>query len=283
MKPNYMIIGASKCATSTICNILGQHPDVFMVECKEPQFFAVDEVYARGLDWYESLFDKAGDKRMRGEGSNRYTMKEVFPKTIDRLTSYTTDLKLIYIVRDPISRIESYWIEKRSHGGEAVHYDFNTAVRVNRGWLVDSSNYWQQISAYRPYFPDDRILIIFLEDFKADSQAVMRRCFEFLDVDPDAPLNNPDLHYNPSIRPGRYKRVPSNFLSRLRSYSLFRAGVKLIPESLRNPVKKQLFFREIKERPQWNQETREWAVDILEADTRQFLEYYGKPKDFWNL
>lgn len=283
MKPNYMIIGAAKCATSTVCNLLGQHPDVFMVECKEPFFFSNDEIYARGFDWYESLYNQADDKKMRGEGSNRYTMKEVFPDTVSRIVSYAPDLKLIYVVRDPISRIESYWMEKRSHGGESVHYDFNTAVQVNRDWLVDSSNYWQQINAYRPYFPDDRIHIIFLEDFKADSHAVMRRCFEFLDVDPDASLANSNLHYNPSIRPGRYKRAPSNFLSRLRSYSMFRAGVKLIPESLRNPLKKKLFFREIKERPQWNKETREWVADILEADTRKFLQHYGKPETFWKF
>ena len=37
MKPNYMLIGASKCGTSTVCGYLSRHPDVFMVECKEPQ------------------------------------------------------------------------------------------------------------------------------------------------------------------------------------------------------------------------------------------------------
>lgn len=238
MKPNYMIIGASKCATTTICNHLRQHPDVCLIACKEPHFFSRDEVYARGFDWYESLYDEAGDKKMRGEGSNTYTMKELFPETVSRLVSYAPELKLIYLVRDPISRIESYWLQKRSHGGEEVHYDFNTAVRVNRDWLVDSSNYWQQINAYRPYFPDERIHIIFYEDFKVNSEAVMHRCFEFLDVDPDAPLANPNLH----LASTRGKRVPSNTLSQLRSLSMFRASVKFIPESLRNSLKKKVIF-----------------------------------------
>ncbi len=274
-----MVIGASKCATSTICNLLGEHPDVFMVECKEPFFFSDDAIYARGFDWYESLYERAGNKKMRGEGSNRNTMKEVFPKTVSRIVSYAPDLKLIYAVRNPISRIESYWLEKRTHGGESVHYDFNKAVRINRNWLVDSSNYWQQINAYRPHFPDDRILIVFFEDFRDNPNAVMRRCFEFLDVDPDASLANPELHIGQTS--GR--TVPRNTLSRLREYSLFRAGVKLLPEFWRNSLKKRLLFKKIQERPQWNQDTREWVAELLAADTRKFLEYTSKPIDFWKL
>lgn len=279
VKPNYMLIGASKCATSTICTLLGQHPDIFMTEPKEPNFFCNDEVFQRGFEWYESLYAQGADKKMRGEGTNRYTMKEVFPKTIERIVSYTTDLKLIYVVRNPIDRIASYWLQKRSHGGEEVHYDFNTAVRVNRNYLVDSSNYWQQINVYREYFSDDRICVMFYEDFQVDTNAFMRRCFEFLEVDPDVPLANDSLHLNPSSG----KKVPIETLSRLRSYSIFRAGVKLIPTGLRETIKQRFLFKESQGRPQWNPETLEWALDILEFDTIEFLKFYGKSEKFWSL
>ncbi|HBB31973.1 MAG TPA: hypothetical protein DDZ80_04595 [Cyanobacteria bacterium UBA8803] len=278
MQPNFLSIGAAKCATSTISALIGQHPDVFMVS-KEVSFFSDDEIYAKGFDWYESLFDNAGGVKMRGEGSNRYTMKEVFPNAVSRIISYTTDLKLIYIVRNPIARIASHWIEKRSHGGEDVHYDFNKAVRINREWLVDSSNYWQQINVFRSHFSDERIHIIFYEDFKTDQGTVMRRCFEFLNVDPDVPLVEPNIHLNPSTG----KQVPINFLSRLRSYSLYRYGVEIIPKPWRDPLRKRFLFKEVKGRPQWSLEAREWVADVLETDTRRFLEYYGKPKDFWKL
>lgn len=279
MKPNYMLIGAAKCATSSLCTLLGQHPDIFMVKCKEPFFFSNDEIYSRGFDWYESLYELAGNKKMRGEGSNRYTMKEIFPNTISRIVSYAPDLKLIYVVRNPISRIESYWLEKRTHGGESVHYDFNTAVRVNRDLLVDSSNYWQQINVYRDHYPDERILILFYEDFIKKPEAIMRRCFEFLKVEPDAPI--PDFYIRQGQTSGRL--VPTNTLSRLRSFSSFRAVVKLIPEYIRKPLKKRLFSKKIQERPQWTPENRAWVADILEDDIHEFLKYAGKPVDFWNL
>ena len=278
MKPNYLFIGASKCATTTLCYLLGQHPDVFMVS-PEIHFFAKDEIYAQGFDWYESLFEEAGDVTVRGQSSNLYTMKEIFPEVVSRIIAYAPDIKLIYSVRHPLDRIESYWLERRSHGGEGVHYDFNQAVRLNRDWLVDSSNYWKQINAYRPHVSDDRILIVFYEDFKVNPNVVMRRCFEFLDVDPDISTKESNLHLNPSSG----KKIPTNFLSCLRSYPLFRTGVKLIPKSLREPIKRQAFFKKIQEKPQWSPETRDWVVDMLEADTYRLLEYCGKPKEFWRL
>lgn len=277
-----MLIGASKCGTSTICNHLSQHPDIFMVECKEPQFFSIDSVYAQGTDWYESLYDAVDTEKMIGEGSNTYTMKEAFPKTFDRMVSYfenIQDLKLIYCVRDPIRRIESYWLELRAHGGESVHYDFNQAVRVNRKWLVDSSNYWQQINVYRPLVPDHNIHIIFFEDFIRNPQEIMSQCFEFLGVDPDVPLKDSELHFGQTS--GR--KMPRTTLSKLRAYRLFRMGAKLVPESLRKFLKERFLFKPITEHPQLNAQAREWVADILEKDIEQFLEFSNKPKDFWKL
>lgn len=279
MKPNYLLIGASKCASSSICTLLGSHPDVFMVKCKETAFFSIDKIFERGFDWYESLYDEAGGKKMRGEGSNRYTMKEVFPNTVQRIVAYNPDLKLIYCVRNPLSRIESYWMEIRSHGGEDVHYDFNKAVRLNRDWLVDSTNYWQQLSVYRDHFPDDRIHVIFYEDFKKNPSQVMRSCFEFLGVDPHVELDDPNLH----IGDFNHKSVPRESLSKLREFSLFRTLRELVPKSLRDSIKKKFLFKKVEARPVWQPDVREWVVDILEEDTNRLLEYCGKQKDFWGL
>jgi hypothetical protein len=74
MRPNYLVIGAHKCATTTVCTLLGQHPDAFMAEVKEVHFFSKDEVFGRGFAWYESLFDPAGSKKRIGEGRPTYTM-----------------------------------------------------------------------------------------------------------------------------------------------------------------------------------------------------------------
>lgn len=278
MKPDFVLIGAAKCATTAISNLLSQHPEIFMIS-KETHFFSRDEVYAQGIEWYESLYQAAGDRQIRGERNNCYAMKEVYPETVARMADYNPDLKLIYCVRHPIERIESYWIQKRSHGGEDVHFDFNTAVRVNQDWLVDGSNYWQQLNAFRQRFSDDQILILFYEDFKADPSAVMRHCFSFLGVDPDIPLNRPEHRVNPTSE----KQVPKKSLSKLRAFPLYRLVSQLIPASVRTSFRKKFFFEKVQGRPEWHPDTRNWAIEVLESDTQQFLQYCGKPADFWQL
>ncbi len=279
MKPNYMVIGAAKCATTTICSLLGKHPDVFMVKCKEPQFFNHDEIFARGFDWYESLYADAGRKKMRGEGSNASSMKEQFPNALPRIAAYAPELKLIYTVRDPFDRIESYWIEKRSNAGDPVHRDFNHALKVNRHWFVDSSNYLAQLDPFREIYSDENIHVVFYEDFKEDPAAVMRGCFEFLGVDPEIAIPNAGGHLNRS----EGKRVPGTVLSRLQSVPGYRKVARRFPRELRQRVARRYFFKEMKCRPVWNSESREWVGDLLRDDLRNFLVRYGKPADFWNI
>jgi Sulfotransferase domain len=279
MKPNFMVIGAAKCATTTVCTFLGQHPDAFMVECKEPDFFSKDEFFNRGFAWYESLYDPAGSKKRLGEGSISYSMKEEYPNTIDRITAYQRDLKLIYMVRDPFARIESLWVQLRCYWGEMAHHDFNTAIQFNRRTLVDSSNYLQQIDAYRQYYSDENILIIFYEDFKHDSTGTMRRCFAFLDLDPDVPVENTNV----KLMSMEGNKVVNPVLSRLRRIPGYSTVTGVLPLPIRNTVRSALLRtnQSVKSRPQWKPEARQFVVDVLRDDSRQFLERYGKPRDFW--
>ncbi len=37
--PNFLIVGAAKSGTTSLYEYLNQHPDIFLPEFKEPQFF----------------------------------------------------------------------------------------------------------------------------------------------------------------------------------------------------------------------------------------------------
>ncbi len=254
-----------------------------MTEPKEPHFFSLDKVYERGLDWYRSLYGGVKDEKMIGEGSNTYTMKEVYPKALPRILDYVDELKLIYCVRDPIPRIESYWLQKRSHDGEAIHYDFNIAVRKNRDHLVDSANYWQQISPYRDLFPDEKIHVVFFEDFKKSPQAVIQGCFEFLGVNSDLDLVEACQHLGGTTG----KLVPKQGFSKMRtkfgSNAIYKSLVGLIPFGFRTELKKKFLFQPVQGRPEWEQQTKDWVISLLRDDSEKFLEFYGKPKDFWSV
>jgi hypothetical protein len=245
----------------------------------EPQFFNDDWVFKRGFAWYESLFDEAGERRWRGEGSNAYTMKEHFPQAFGRLTSFLPKLKLIYVVREPFSRIESFWLELRSQHPDYADPDFNRAVFVNRADLTDASNYPRQLAPYREFYGDDSILVIFYEDFRREPGLVLKRCFEFLGVDPNVEVAAANTRLNESDG----KTIAAPFLSHLRSIRVYRRAVDRLPYALRNRVARTFFYQKVRQRPQWRPETRAWVSHLLRDDLRSFLIEYGKPADFWNL
>lgn len=278
MEPNFLIIGAAKCATTTLRTLLSRHPDVFMVPT-ETQFFNEDSVFARGLDWYESHFAQAANATWRGEGCNGYTMKEAFPRSFERLTSYAGKLKLIYAVRDPFARIESFWMELRSQHPDYVHHDFNKAVDVNRDWLTDSSNYLAQLEPIRRFYGEDSVHVVFYEDFCADPEDAIRGCFRFLGIDSNVDVGAATARLNES----EGKSIASPILSHLRSISLFRRAVDRLPFAPRDRIARTLFYRKIRQRPAWHPETRAWVAELLRDDLQTFLRQYGKPADFWNF
>jgi len=55
--PRYLLlIGSMKAGTTTLFNYLAQHPGIAGAEPKEPGFFAFDETFDQGRDWYDGLF-----------------------------------------------------------------------------------------------------------------------------------------------------------------------------------------------------------------------------------
>lgn len=280
--PNFIVIGSAKCATTSLCSILGRHPQIFMSEPKEPNFFAQDELYERGVDWYEDLFAGGGDAVLRGEGSARYTVREVYPRAAARIAAYDPTMKLVYSVRHPLRRIEAAYLEILSWGERfetRVERPFAKALRRNSSWLVASTNYRRELEAYRQHFPDEQILVMFFEDFVTDSDSAVRRCLEFLGADPKVELAREGRHENPSVG----KKVPSRALAMWRGIRPLRRIGRLLPESTRAWIGDTFLLREVRERPSWDPKTLAWVRDQLEADSREFLERYGKPADFWSF
>mgnify|MGYP003974473255 FL=1 len=82
--PNLFIIGASKCATTSIWSILSQHPDVFMSKVKEPNYFCWDN-YKEKYYWYLSLFEQSKNEKIIGEASPIYSESLTFPDIANKI------------------------------------------------------------------------------------------------------------------------------------------------------------------------------------------------------
>ena len=182
--PNFIVIGAAKCGTTSVCDLLGAHPQVYMSDPKEPCYFSHMDDEVRTRAWYESLFADVHDERAVGEGSTAYTHPDVIETTAARIRADIPDCRLIYMVRHPVRRLESDW-RMRLHEGWTPD-SISEAVQ-QQPTLVSHGLYWQNLSVYRALFSDEQILVVFLEDFMRNPDAELARCFAHIGVDPDVP------------------------------------------------------------------------------------------------
>jgi len=284
VKPTFLIIGAAKCGTTSLFDLLGRHPEIGMCAEKEPMFFSNRKVYERGWEWYESLYAHAAGKRALGEASHQYTCACVYPQAAGRVARDLPDARLIYIVRHPLTRIESEYEQvQMGWRGLPVTEEFNSLVR-SKPKFIETSLYWKQISLYREHYPDDRILVLFLEDFARDAATQLRRCFEFLGVDPEVRIADATRPRNARAERGQ-RTVPSRLVVQMRKAGILQAVRRITPAPLYEFARKRLegIRRAPARRAEWDEATRRWAIEQVLDDSLEFLRFYGKPLDFWDF
>ena len=70
--PNFIIIGGQKCSTTWLFKLLSQHPQIFIPESKELNFYNKRFNYVKGIEWYRNQFkDYSGEKAV-GECTPNY-------------------------------------------------------------------------------------------------------------------------------------------------------------------------------------------------------------------
>ena len=93
--PDFIVIGAMKCATSTLHYQLAAQLGIFMSTPKEPNFFSDDKAFAGGIDKYAALFRAATPRDLCGESSTHYTKLPTYPRTVERMRRHLSNVRLI--------------------------------------------------------------------------------------------------------------------------------------------------------------------------------------------
>ena len=189
MQPTFLIIGAQKAATTSLWAYLRSHPEAHLPDYKESGFFVAEMNWRRGLGWYESLFDGAGDAIAHGEASPFYTMYPFFDGVPQRIATVMPDAKLIYVLRDPVERMRSMYVQLLADGTE--RRPMKDALLYDARYVVLSS-YALQLERYLACFDRSQILLLTSEELHDHREEVMRRVCVFLGVDPWAPMNLSD-------------------------------------------------------------------------------------------
>jgi hypothetical protein len=179
-----LIIGAMKSGTTTLFEYLAQHPEIARSLRKEPNLFGKPGTTRKTREArYPRLwpgFDPARH-RYAMEASTHYTKAPRHARAPLAISRLPQETRLVYIVRDPVERIESQLAHNIAQGriGHDVSWD-HPALRQ----AIDVSRYAHQLARYAKAMPDREILVLDFEELKRDPLAVTRRCVDFLGIDP---------------------------------------------------------------------------------------------------
>ena len=200
-KVNTFLIGAQKCGTTTLAKALREHPDVSLPLVKETNFFSIGKY---SIHSYHKNFDFS--KIIRVDASTSYSMKHRYNGVAKKIYDYNKRAKILYLVRNPIDRIES-------------HFNFQLAKGYNQSLddilldkhFVSNSLYYYQIKDYIKYFGKDLIFVIDFHELVDNNSKTLSAILNFLEI-PDKIIAV--THENESIG---IPRVPSRLFNKITS------------------------------------------------------------------
>lgn len=183
--PDFVVIGAMKSASTSLADLLSEHPDLFITANKEPGFFSRDERYERGIGYYLKFYDDAEDGQFTGEASTCYSRNSEYPHAAERLHQHAPNCKLIYIMRNPVKRAYSHYAfrmaERLSARIPQPVIPYMEALQTIQE-ILDASNYIKQIRHYLNFFPLNQLHLIILEELTENEESELERLCHFLGI-----------------------------------------------------------------------------------------------------
>ena len=118
-RPNFFIVGGPKCGTTAMYEYLRLHPQVFMPDRKEPNYFGRRTLTGRPLteEKYLDLFKNSGTARFVGEASKLPLACKLAAQEMHEFSPYA---KIIFdpVPRNPTGKIEKPLLRKKYTGSE---------------------------------------------------------------------------------------------------------------------------------------------------------------------
>ena len=276
-----LIIGAMRCGTTSLFHYLSEHPQVASCRDKEPDFFAVDSRWSRGLEWYLDLWSRSwnpGVSRIALEASTNYSKRSLFPLTVARIATIKARFRFIYLLRDPIHRIESHYTLGAAKGWREALRPLADGIHPD---LIEPSRYAAQLDPYRERFSRESILLLAFEALQQRPEQVISSVCRFLDIDPSHQFRGLDLIHNSNV--GRRPGEIGQRLYRLRTFiPYWQRIVRSIPPERRNAIRR-LMSRRGGKNAQLSEEQQRFLLRELSDDLRRLRGEYGFDTSIWGL
>lgn len=271
---DFMIIGAQKCGTTGLARQLAEHPRIAFSRIKEPGFFNREPQWQTHIDRYHELFDPEPGK-LCGEGSTMYTFLPEGAGTAERIHAYNAELKLIYIVRQPVERVVSHYAHRLGHKRVSAPPEQEVLQQPS---YINRSRYGVQIRPYLELFGRQNVLLLIFEEYIADPAAALQTVADFLGIDSDgfraADAAEPA---NPSAGQSRWGPLMSR-LTRLRV--LRRMLMPLVPARARRAAMQRIGVR-LESKPQFSRELKQLIWRLVYDDVCTIEALLGRRLHAW--
>jgi len=253
--PSFLIAGAQRCGTTSLCDYLRRHPDVYLPGIKEVHYF--DNQFGRSLDWYRSFFPLRGQvERHRrrcgrelaiGESSPYYLFH---PEVPGRVFGALPDVRVVCLLRHPTERAFSQFRHERRLGFEE-EVSLRRALELeasrmegartvleprdgvhpghNHGSYTGRGEYAPQLRRWIEVFGRERVHVLISEELFQDAAPVLARLCRFLDLRDDVQLG--DLPRNNATIRGEEDAEVRRALD-----AHFRPGIEELEELLGRPT-----------------------------------------------
>ncbi|GAC1520822.1 MAG: sulfotransferase [Marmoricola sp.] len=275
--PDLLIIGAAKAGTTSLHYYLNSHPDIAMAEFKELRYYQ-DPRCREWLGRYRASFP--ADAKLVGESSTMYTRSPTVPGVAERIAEIAPDVKLIYMVRDPVERAFASYLEERFQGLETRDVESAFADRESPlNPYLAGSRYAEQVNEYLKFFPPTSLHIVSMTELDEHPQDVLSQVCAYLGVDDTFVFDTSHRHNQGSAK-YQYRRLSR----RLRDSSPGRA-VRMLPDPARRVITApaRALLRTPFERPGVSDDLRAAAAELLAPDAQAFRALTGQAFDDWSV
>jgi hypothetical protein len=278
MLPRLLVIGAQKAGTQSLTHYLSLHPQTWMCR-RELDFFSDDATWARGVEWYAGEIAAPDDPRLVvGETSPSYAMARAFPHTVERVAATLPDVRLVYLLRDPIERMRSAYQHGLASGVESRPM---REALLDDPFYLDASSYAAQIERYLDRLPAEQLLLVLSDDLRSRRRETVDRVLDFVGLPA-----RPDLPLTDEIHATEHKRVPRAWARALGSVVISRGLEERVPGWLADMRERQSPLMTRPFRPDeaaMSPELRAELANRLTPDVRRLRAWLGPDFDGWGL
>ena len=198
-RPHFLGVGTQKGGTSSLCQLLKSHPEIYIPKVKEVHYFT--KHYDRGAAWYSEQFANAPAGQLRGEITPYYLFHAAVPERIHALRK---TMKIVVLLRHPVERTLSQYYHSCRWNLETLPLEEALAAEEDRlqGALeviktpganhlsyqehsyLARSRYEEQLPRYFRHFGRDGVLVLRSDDLFCGARGVLRQLEEFLNIAP---------------------------------------------------------------------------------------------------